>query len=88
VSWVSRKNNDDEAPDLRIELRKGWSVKPWQLAVIIIAGIVTYILVEFLKNILESRLMDNPNLIVLVIVIVLITVSIIVLYAIRKVSEK
>ena len=81
-------SQNDDAPDLRLEIRKGWSVKPWQLAVIILIGIVTYILVEFLNNILSSKLMDNPNLVVLVIVSVLITVGIISLYAIMKLSEK
>jgi divalent metal cation (Fe/Co/Zn/Cd) transporter len=80
--------NDDSAPDFRVEIRKGWSVKPWQLAVIILAGIGIYFLVDSLKNILNSKLMDNPNLVVLVIVGILITVGIIILYAIRKLSEK
>ena len=81
-------SQNDDAPDLRLELRKGWSIKPWQLAVVIVVGIITYFLVNFLNNTLSSKLMDNPNLVVLVIVSVLFTVGIIILYAIRKLSEK
>lgn len=89
---MGKKKNGNDDSLIKLEIGKGWK-KPFsklntrQIAIVIIAVVVCYLLVEFLKWILESKLMNNPNLLVLIIGVVLISLCFIVTYAIDAFSE-
>ena len=79
------KNKEEH--DFIIKIKKA-DIKSKHLAIIIIVAVISYILVDFLKNVIELHLTENPTIVVLIITIVLIIMLIVVLYAIRKMSEK
>jgi hypothetical protein len=85
VSRLSKKA--DNSPDLLIQVNKD-KLKPWHIAVIVIVGLLCYFLMDFLKSTLESKLIDNQNILVLVLVVGLVGFFLIIYFSISKISEK
>jgi predicted PurR-regulated permease PerM len=82
---MTNEKDGTSEPFIKINTDK---LKKRDIAILALIGIALYFLSNLLSNVLQSRLNENPNLLVLVILVVIVGIFAIILYSIKKVSDK